>query len=348
MPWCIHDCGIVTTSNGFEKYRNRFLDNYSKDIFPLVSILIPAYNQTKYLKSALDSALNQTYRNTEIIVCDDSTNNDVQTLVEQYMLKTNKIKYFNNGGPLGDRGKINLGKCFKESSGEYINYLLHDDLFNLNKIDRMINYFLYDDTLSLITSYRKMIDENGNYYNDNFRTVCQYPYDVRLTGEEAGKKLLLSMINYIGEMTTAMFRRKALEFDYANYNIIDYDKNEIYCLGDISLWLKLLQKGNMIYISEPLSNFRIHSSQSVQDTTLIFWASIDFFKIIISSYENKFFLKDKKELIQCLMSWYKEYHGDLIRFIEQYNNDSENNSEVIKLKNEYISCYTKFINMLLE
>ncbi|OVE68410.1 glycosyl transferase [Clostridium diolis] len=348
IPWCIHDCGIVTTSNGFEKYRNRFLDNYSKDIFPLVSILIPAYNQTKYLKSALDSALNQTYRNTEIIVCDDSTNNDVQTLIEQYMLKTNKIKYFNNGGPLGDRGKINLGKCFKESSGEYINYLLHDDLFNLNKIDRMINYFLYDDTLSLITSYRKMIDENGNYYNDNFRTVCQYPYDVRLTGEEAGKKLLLSMINYIGEMTTAMFRRKALEFDYANYNIIDYDKNEIYCLGDISLWLKLLQKGNMIYISEPLSNFRIHSSQSVQDTTLIFWASIDFFKIIISSYENKFFLKDKKELIQCLMAWYKEYHGDLIRFIEQYNNDSENNSEVIKLKNEYISCYTKFINILLE
>lgn len=348
IPWCIHDCGIVTTSNGFEKYRNRFLDNYSKDIFPLVSILIPAYNQTKYLKSALDSALNQTYRNTEIIVCDDSTNNDVQTLIEQYMLKTNKIKYFNNGGPLGDRGKINLGKCFKESSGEYINYLLHDDLFNLNKIDRMINYFLYDDTLSLITSYRKMIDENGNYYNDNFRTVCQYPYDVRLTGEEAGKKLLLSMINYIGEMTTAMFRRKALEFDYANYNIIDYDKNEIYCLGDISLWLKLLQKGNMIYISEPLSNFRIHSSQSVQDITLIFWASIDFFKIIISSYENKFFLKDKKELIQCLMAWYKEYHGDLIRFIEQYNNDSENNSEVIKLKNEYIRCYTKFINILLE
>lgn len=347
-PWCIHDCEIVTTSNGFEKYRNKFLDNYSKDIFPLVSILIPAYNQTKYLKSALDSALNQTYRNTEIIICDDSTNNNVQILIEQYMLKTNKIKYFNNGGPLGDRGKINLGKCFKESSGEYINYLLHDDLFNLNKIDRMINYFLYDDTISLITSYRKMIDENGNYYNDNFRTVRQYPYDARLTGEEAGKKLLLSMINYIGEMTTAMFRRKALEFDYENYNIIDYDKNEIYCLGDISLWLKLLQKGNMIYISEPLSKFRIHGSQSIQDTTLIFWASIDFFKMIISSYENKFFLKDKKELIKSLMAWYKEYNGDLIRFIEQYNNDSENNSEIVKLKNEYISCYTKFINILLE
>ncbi len=348
LPWCIHDCGIVNTTNGFEEYRNKFLDTYSKDIFPLVSILIPAYNQTKYLKSALDSALNQTYRNIEIIVCDDSTTNDAQALIEQYMLKTNKIKYFNNGGPLGDRGKLNVNKCFNKSSGEYINYLLHDDLFALNKIDKMINYFIYDDTLSLVTSYRKMIDENGNYYNDNFRTIRQYPCDVRLTGEEAGKKLLLSIINYIGELTTAMFKRNALEFDCENYNIINYDKNEIYCLGDISLWLKLLQKGNMIYISEPLSNFRIHNSQSTQDTALIFWSSIDFFKMIISSYENKLFLKNKKEFLQCLMTWYKEYNRTLIGFIELYNNEAENNEEVMKLKDEYINCYTKFINILLE
>lgn len=348
FPWCIHDCGIVNTANGFEEYRNKFLDTYSKDIFPLVSILIPAYNQTKYLKSALDSALNQTYRNTEIIICDDSTANDVQALIEQYMLKNNKIKYFNNGGPLGHRGKLNVNKCFKESSGEYINYLLHDDLWDFNKIAKMIDYFLYDDTLSLVTSYRKMIDENGNYYNDNFRTVCQYSYDTLLTGVEAGKKLLLSMINYIGELTTAMFKRKALEFDCENYNLIDYDKYQIYCLGDISLWLKLLQKGNMMYISEPLSNFRIHNSQSIQDTTLAFWASLDFFKLIISSYEDRFFLKDKRELLQSLLAWYKEYNGDLIRFIEQYNNEAENNEEVMKLKDEYISCYTKFINILLE
>lgn len=342
-PWCIHDCGYVNTTNGFEEYRNKFLDNYSKYIFPLVSILIPAYNQTNYLEEALNSALNQSYRNTEIIICDDSTTNDVQTLIAQYMLKSNNIKYINNGGPSGLKGQVNIRKCFTAASGDYISYLLHDDLFNLNKIDKMINYFLYDDTLSLITSYRKMINKNGAYLLDNFRTVCQYPYDIRLTGEEAGRKILFSMVNYIGELTTAMFKREAL-----NSDIINYDKYKIYCLSDISLWLKLLAKGNMIYISEPLSKFRIHESQNTYDEIFTLWASIDFFNMIISSYENKLFIKNRKELLESLMAWYKEYSSDLIRLSNQYNNDTKSNNEIINLKNEYTNCYIKFINILLE
>jgi glycosyltransferase involved in cell wall biosynthesis len=340
--WCIHDCGIVNTSNGFEEYRNKFLDNYSKDIFPLVSILIPAHNRPHYLEQALDSALNQTYRNTEIIICDNSTIEDVQRLVERYMLKTNKIKYFKNEG-LGNSAKINTQKCFTVSSGEYINYLYDDDLFYLNKIDKMINYFLYDNTLSLITSYRNLINNNGEYLNDTFRTVKQYPNDTLLTGEEAGRKILFSMINFIGEPTTAMFRKKFVDF-----SINDYDNHEINFLIDIALWLKLLKKGNMIYISEPLSKFRIHNSQGTNDKILYFWASIDFFNMIISSYENKVFLKNRKELLESLMSWYKEYAGDFIKFSNKYNDSSEDNAEIIKLRDEYIKCYTKFINILLE
>lgn len=342
-PWCIHDCGIVTTSNKFEEYRNIFLDNYSKDIFPLVSILIPAYNQTNYLEEALNSALNQTYRNTEIIICDDSTTEDVRRLVEQYMKKTNKIKYFSNGNSAGDRGKTNAEKCFTASSGEYINYLYHDDLFNLTKIDKMINYFLYDETLSLVTSYRKLIDENGDYLNDYDYTTKQYPYDTFLTGEEAGRKLLFSLNNYIGEPTTAMFKRKVVDF-----NINDYDEYEINFLVDIALWLKLLRKGNMIYISEPLSKFRIHDSQKSNDLTLTFWMSIDMFHMIISSYKNKIFIKNRKELLEILILWYKNYTELLIVFSNEYNNSSKNNVEMMKLRNEYINCYTKFINILLK
>ena len=341
--WCIHDCDYVNTSDEFEKYRNKFLDNYSNAILPLVSILIPTYNQTKYLSQALDSALDQSYRNTEIIICDDSTTSDVQNLVEEYMQKTSKIKYFNNGGPSGLKGQINIGKCFTAASGEYISYLLHDDLYNSNRIDKMINYFLYDDTLSLVTSYRKLIDQNNNYLSDNFRTVCQYPYDIRLTGEEAGRKILFSLINYIGELTTAMFRKNAVDFD-----IIHYDKYKIYCLSDISLWLKLLRNGNMIYISEPLSKFRIHDSQNTNDTTLAFWISTDFFNMIISSYENNVFIKNRNELLQILMLWYSLYGGHLNMFGNEYNNSPKDNEEITELRDEYKNCYSRFINILLE
>ncbi len=151
------------------------------------------------------------------------------------------------------------------------------------------------------------------------------------------------MINYIGELTTAMFKREALDSD-----IVDYDKYKIYCLSDISLWLKLFRKGNIIYISEPLSKFRIHEFQNTYDDTFTLWASIDFFNMILSSYENNIFIKNRRELLESLKAWYKEYSHDLIRFSEQYNNHIENNSEMILLKNEYINCYSKFINILLE
>lgn len=341
--WCIHDCRDINTLGEFEVYRNKFLDTYSKDILPLVSILIPTYNQTKYLKQALDSALNQSYRNTEIIICDDSSTDDVQKLVEQYMLKTNKIKYFNNGGPSGDWGKINLEKCLRKSSGEYVNYLFHDDIFDSNKIDKMVNYFLYDDTLSLITSYRKLINENDEYLNDTLRTVQQYPYDIRLTGEEAGRKLLFSLNNYIGEPTTAMFRRSSV-----NSAICEYDSYEINCLVDAALWLKLLRQGNMIYISEPLSKFRIHSSQNSNDGILAFWFSVEYFKLIISSYENGAFIKNRQELIEVLTLWYTQYASSLLMFSNEYNNNSKDNPQITKLKDEYLNCYTKFVNILLQ
>lgn len=340
--WCIHDCGLINLNDKFEEDKNKFLESYYKDIFPLVSILIPTYNQTLYLQKALDSALNQTYKNTEIIICDDSTTSEVEKLVKQYMTKSDKIKYYNNGVPLGNKGLLNFKKCFSMSSGEYISYLLHDDVYAPNKIEKMIKCFLYDNTLSLVTSYRKLIDKTGNYLMDNFVNSCQYPTDTILTGEEAGRKLLFSAINYIGELTTVMFKRKD-----APSNLFDYDKYKMYCLGDISLFLKLLKKGKLMYISEPLTNFRIHEGQNTFDNSLTVWSAIDFFNMIISSYENKLFIKDKNELIECLKSWYKWYSGDLIRFSDYYHNSSKDNPEIIKLRYEYLRCFTKFINIML-
>lgn len=339
--WCIHDCGFINTQNGYEKYRNKFLDNYSQDIFPLVSILIPTYNQPNYFEKALNSALNQSYKNTEIIICDDSTTNEIQELIKGYMDRNDNIKYYHNGGPLGAKGLLNIKKCLSLSSGEYISYLLHDDIYNPNKLDKMMNYFFYDDTLSLITSYRHFIDKDGSSIPDNFINECQYPQDTRISGEEAGRKLLLSNLNYIGELTTAIFKRKGI-----TDSSFDYGKYKIYCLFDISLWLNLLKKGNIMYISEPLSNFRIHDEQNTCDDELIVWAPIDLFNMIISSYENKIFIKDKKELLESLTSWYKWYYEFLIKFSKRYNNSSKNTPDMIKLRYEYIRCYTRCINIL--
>ena len=98
---------------------------------PKISIIIPVYNGSNYLKDAIDSAIAQTYKNIEIIVVNDGSNDKGRTeaIAKSY---GNKIRYFHkeNGGVAT---ALNLG--VREDEGEYISWLSHDDLFLPYKLD---------------------------------------------------------------------------------------------------------------------------------------------------------------------------------------------------------------------
>ncbi|MBQ7035732.1 MAG: glycosyltransferase [Clostridia bacterium] len=102
---------------------------------PLVSIVIPVYNGSDYLNSAIDSALAQTYSNIEIIVVNDGSNDDGATerIARSY---GEKICYFKkeNGGC---SSALNYG--ISKMNGEYFSWLSHDDLYEPNKIEASVN-----------------------------------------------------------------------------------------------------------------------------------------------------------------------------------------------------------------
>ena len=158
--WCLHDCGLVSI-NDFDEYRNIFLKEYGKELFPLVSILIPTYNRPEYFKLALESAINQTYPNIEIIVGDDSTNNDTEELIKDYMERYDNITYYHNNRNIGQYD--NDIKLLNMCNGRYVNFLMDDDLFALNKIEKMMHYFINyeDEEISLVSSNRVQINEYG-------------------------------------------------------------------------------------------------------------------------------------------------------------------------------------------
>lgn len=97
---------------------------------PLVSIIIPVYNGSNFLSQAIDSALNQTYQNIEILVINDGSNDDgaTETVALSY---GNKIRYFSkrNGGV---SSALNLG--IMKMKGEWFSWLSHDDIYNPDKI----------------------------------------------------------------------------------------------------------------------------------------------------------------------------------------------------------------------
>lgn len=109
---------------------------------PLVSIIIPTYKSDRTLKRAIDSCLNQTYKNIEIIVVDDNDpksnyRKNTENIMKEYE-KNKKVKYIKHEKNKNGAAARNTG--FKISKGEYISFLDDDDIFMETKIEKQVNF----------------------------------------------------------------------------------------------------------------------------------------------------------------------------------------------------------------
>lgn len=283
LVWCIHDCELVNFDNGYSHYKEVFLNEYSKELFPLVSVLIPTYNRPEYFRLALESVLHQTYKNIEIIVGDDSTNNDTENLIQEYTKKYKNIQYYHNEKNLGQFE--NDLKLFDLANGEYINYLMDDDLFEVTKIEKMIRFFIDDGDhkINLVTSHRGIIDEKGIYKGIFGNTDNVIKQDVIFNGIELGDMLIKGYHNFIGEPTTVLFRKSALVEPFGVFNGRRYGPNI-----DQASWLNLLAVGDGVFINEVLSYFRIHGGQQQNDPKLILEGYIDHIHKLLTCKNKKF------------------------------------------------------------
>jgi glycosyltransferase involved in cell wall biosynthesis len=128
---------------------------------PLVSVVIPVFNGTKYIIPTVESVLHQTYNNYEIIIIDDGSTDQLKELLDPYLKKYSpKIKYFyqNNQGLSAAR---NQG--IKLSNGELIALLDADDLFYPDKLTEQVAIFQNNPQIGLVQSGWELIDEHDNF-----------------------------------------------------------------------------------------------------------------------------------------------------------------------------------------
>lgn len=136
-----------------------------KENIPLVSIAVATFNGGKYLAQQLDTLVNQTYKNLEIIVSDDgSTDHTLETL-KQYAEKYSNFFVYSNGEPHGV--KRNFENALKHCKGTYIAFSDQDDVWMLDKIEKLVNNIgdaalIYHDSL--------FIDFEGNSLERTFQT----------------------------------------------------------------------------------------------------------------------------------------------------------------------------------
>lgn len=317
-PWLAHD-EITFASD--ETSCQKFLDEYSADLLPLVTIIIPTFNRPKYFKEALDSALNQTYRNIEVVISDNSTDDATEQLVQSYTDK--RIKYFRHKG-FNAHDNWNFARDYNNPAAEYVNWLMDDDFFYPTKIEKMVEVYRNNPDVSLVTSKRYYVDANGA-----IKGVFQTPFSTstKVDGKEAGRILFSNFRNYIGEPTVVLIRKKFLRNNDLCWND---DERGFFNLVDMSTWLQLLTQGNLYFIDEVLSCYRHHekiASKWIYTPPLVAaqWA-----KLIKVAWERKVFFRTEKELRASILAWFnypalrglqvpleQDYHGKEVESLEK-------------------------------
>lgn len=134
-----------------------FMGNKLNEPRPLVSVIINCYNGGKYLPYAIESALNQTYENFEIIVWDNVSSEDIKSIILRY--DDNRIRYFRSAthSSLGEA----RNRAIAVSAGEYLAFLDSDDLWRKEKLSRQIELFNKNERIVLVYSDAESFNESG-------------------------------------------------------------------------------------------------------------------------------------------------------------------------------------------
>lgn len=202
---------------------------------PKVSICIPAYNHTYYLKKNLVSILDQTFTDFEVIIADDSTNTEVKELLDEFEFY-GKLKYFHNESPLGTPRNWNY--CISKASGDYIKILHHDDWFSSNtSLQTMVDLLESSPGLEFVFCgcNNLSIDELSSFH---------YCISAKRFIELKSHPELLFKDNVIGAPSVTLFKKTTVTFD-----------ENIKYLVDIEFYINLLKRHTKFaYTTDALIN----------------------------------------------------------------------------------------------
>lgn len=211
-----------------------------------IDILIAVYNSNiNFLTKQIDSILNQTYQNINLIISDDSsTNTDVKRVLEEYASKDNRITLYFQEKNLGYLKNFEF--LLTKSSSEYICFADQDDIWYENKVEKCINV-LKEKDVDLVYSDCKQIDENGQVLHESYLNYKNYP-------KVNGKDNILTFSRHFSIGCSCMFTKKIKE------QMLPFTKS-VMAHDWIDVYLASKQKG-IACIEEQLFEYRLHSSNA--------------------------------------------------------------------------------------
>ena len=212
----------------------------------LVSIIMPSYNTERYIESSVRSILAQTYDNWELIIVDDCSTDNTDTIIAS--IKDNRIRYIKNKCNSG--AAVSRNKALREAQGRWIAFLDSDDPWHPEKLEKQIRF----------------MQENGysfSYTNYSEINEQSQPLGRMVTGPKRITKT--GMYNYCWPgCLTVMYDASVVGL----IQIADIKKN-----NDYAMWLKVCKKADCYLLDETLARYRKRSGSISNHgyVTLIKW-----------------------------------------------------------------------------
>lgn len=227
-----------------------------------ISVCIPTFNGEKYLEECLNSVLNQTTSDFEVIVSDDCSTDSTCRIIESYQRKDNRIKLHRNNLRLGLYNNFN--RCMDLAGGSYLKILGQDDRLEPHALELKADILENAPEVVLVSSARRHVDRDGRL----LEVRPGYKPGETISGKQAIKENLVAMQNLIGNPSTVLFRVSSVSSPFdARY----------FAYGDIDFWHQLLLKGKYYSLDRQLCSVRIHE----QSATALFRDSLAFLADIL-------------------------------------------------------------------
>lgn len=214
----------------------------------LVSVIMPTYNSAKFISESINSVLSQTYKEWELIIFDDCSNDNTKHIVEKYKETDSRILYYRNEKNSG--AALTRNNALKIAKGRWIAFLDSDDIWDPLKLEKQIKFMIINNYHFSYHEYIE-IDEKSNEMG------------IYVSGKKKVNKFDMYTCCWPGCLSVM--------YDYDYFGLIqikDIKKN-----NDTLLWLKIITKSNCYLLKENLGKYRRRkgSITPINISTKIVW-----------------------------------------------------------------------------
>lgn len=202
---------------------------------PKVSIVLPTYNGEEYIKNSIDSILNQTYTNWELIIVNDCSKDNTAQIIQEYANKDSRIKVITNETNKKLPASLNIG--FEKATGDYYTWTSDDNEYYPQAIEKMVNFLENNKDFGMVYA-RENVEENG--------VLQDYIWCDQPTTPETLLKLCVPGACFCYRSNVAK-------------TIGKYDEN-CFLNEDHDYWLRILQQFNIYNLKDVLYLYRLTNS----------------------------------------------------------------------------------------